>query len=187
MAVQDKTLTADDLWELAQKAEYSDKQLELREGRLLVMSPSSGRNSWVAATVARLIGNYVAEHGLGRITGADGGYTLAVDTVLAPDVGFISQGRIPEGTFSFIPAAPDLAVEVISPSETTKGIRWKTRTYLESGTQAVWNVYPEGQTVDIVTLNEEGNLLTVTLTAESELKGGEVLPGFSTPVSTFFT
>lgn len=111
---------------------------------------------------------------------------LADDTLLVPDVAFIESSRIPKGDFVFYPIAPDLAVEVISASETNPKIRQKTRRYLEAGTQIVWNVYPEDQTVDVVTQGEVGTLFTKTLSADDDIDGGTVLPGFKAKVAEFF-
>lgn len=186
MTIQEKKLTVDQFWELAQQPHYQDKQLELIDGELVVMSPSSGRNSGIAVAIASLIYFHVKQHNLGSVTGADGGYEVGENTVLVPDVGFIQQARIPDGDFVFYPVPPDLAVEVISPSETRLSIQHKTRLYLEAGTQIVWNVYPEGETVDVVTLDENDTLNIAVLQTEQTIDGGEVLPGFSAEVKDFF-
>jgi len=186
MTIQEKKITIDEFWEIAQRPEYDNKQLELVDGEVIIMSPSSGKHSKIASTIARLIGNYVADHNLGDVTGEAGGYEVNDNTVIAPDVGYIQNARIPEEKFVFYPVAPDLAVEVISPSETRPTIQRKTRIYLEGGTQVVWNVYPEGQTVDVVTLGENGELLTTTLTSDQTLDGEPVLLGFKAKVEKFF-
>jgi len=186
MTIREKKLTIDEFWELAQRPEYSDKQLELIDGEVIIMSPSSGKNSKIAATIIRLIGNYVVEHDLGDVTSSDGGFVVSENTVLQPDAGFIQHSRIPDEEFVFYPVAPDLAVEVISPSETRPSIQQKTRIYLEGGTQVVWNVYPEGQTVDVVTLGEGGELVTQTLSVEQTISGEPALVGFSVSVGEFF-
>jgi len=187
MTIQEKKLTIEQFWELAQQPQYDNKRLELIDGEVIVMSPSSLRNSEIAATILWLIRSYVAEHKLGRVTGADGAYKVAEDAMLAPDVGFIRHGRLPEEEFVFSPVAPDLAVEVISPSETSASVQRKTRRYLEAGTQVVWNVYPTEKTVDVVTLSDDGNLLTVNLTAEKTIGGGDSLPNFQAEVEAFFS
>jgi len=186
MTIQEKKVTLDEFWELAQQPQYQDKQLELVDGEVIVLSPSSGKHSKIAMAIGSLIRVHALKHNLGDVTGEAGGYQVGENTVLVPDVGFIQQSRIPDEDFVFYPAAPDLAVEVISPSETRPSVQRKARMYLEAGTQVVWNVYPEGQTVDVVTLDKSGTMNIVVLDNEQVIEGGDVLPRFSARVKEFF-
>jgi len=186
MAIQEKKLTIDEFWELAQRSEYENEQLELVDGEVFVMSPSSSRNSEIGGAILTLLRIYVLKQKIGRVTGADGGYQLSENTVLVPDVGFIQHDRVPDEEFVYFPVAPDLAVEIISPSETRPGVLQKSRMYLEAGTQVVWNVYPTGQTVDVVTLDEAGQLKTDPLTTKDTISGDPAVPGFEAKVSDFF-
>lgn len=184
MAVQEqRELTIDAFWEMAQQPEYEDKQLELFEGVLFVMRPSSSQNSKIAMTIGRLIGNFIAEHDLGMVTGTDGSYQSDDVTVLVPDVAFIQNARIPEGDYTFYRVPPDLTVEVISSIETGR----KTRKYfLQSGVQVVWQVYLDDQTVDVVPVNADGDPITKTVPADGQIDGGDVISGFRTKISKFF-
>src|SRR5258708_35645994 len=122
MTVQEKLYTIQEFWEIAQLSENEDKRLELIDGVILVMPPSSNKNTVVAFRVARFLGNHVDEHDLGYVTGADGGFELGQKTVLIPDVGYISKERAGKLVGNVFPVAPDLAVEVISPSETSRKV-----------------------------------------------------------------
>ncbi len=83
--------------------------------------------------------------------------------------------------------APDLAVEVISPSESPRDVLDKTRLYLQSGSRLVWNCYVPAQTVDVCTLAENGEDLVIkTVRMGGMLDGGGVLPGFTLAVSQIF-
>ncbi|MGF1506407.1 MAG: Uma2 family endonuclease [Anaerolineae bacterium] len=115
MDIEERRLTADAFREMAHDPQYADVQLELVRGEVRGMSPSSGLNSKLAARILVLIFQHVEVNALGDVTGADGGYQLDEHTVRVPDVGFIARERVPEE--AFVPGAPDLAVEVISPSE----------------------------------------------------------------------
>lgn len=187
MAIQEQILTVEEFWELCQQPEYANKQLELVDGRLVVMTPSSGMNAGIALAIGHYIYQFVKENDLGQATGADGGYVLYPDTVRVPDAAFIAKERIPDGEFVFYPTAPDLAVEVISPSETASTVTFKNREYLEAGTRIVWNVYPKEKVVDVVTLADDGALISHQKTISDTLDGGEVLPGFSVPVAAIFS
>lgn len=186
MAIQEQHLTIEAFWELAQQSEYEHKQLELFEGALVVMSRSSGRNSEIAGTIYFLIRTYLVDHPIGRLTGADGGYRLADDTLVAPDVGFIQHERTSEEDFSCYPIPPDLAVEVISPSETGPSTHRKARKHLEGGVQGDGHVYPDDQTVDLVTIDESGDIIARTISTDGDINGGTVLPGFAAKISEFF-
>jgi Uma2 family endonuclease len=174
-------VTAEELYQMGSDAPY-----ELIEGVLYEVSPSSMKSSAIAVRIGSALLTYVDAHQLGFVTGADGGYTLSHHpaTVVAPDVGFVRQSRcrvgIPEKGFCPIP--PDLAVEVISPTDPRADIRRKQALYTQAGVPLVWWVEPEARTVTVYRPNQEPQVLSESAT----LDGGEVLPGFSLEISTIF-
>src|SRR5579859_2972543 len=101
--------TSDDLWEWAQLPEYADCQLELIDGEIVIMSPSSAKPSIVGAIVLAYLSQFVREHDLGYVSGADGAYELSLGNTLAPDVAFVAKARLPKMPDRFFPLAPDLA------------------------------------------------------------------------------
>lgn len=187
MTTQEKLYTADDLWELSHHPDYSERRLELTKGRLIDMAPAGGKHGGVALKLGRLIGNFVEDSGLGFATAAETGYILATDpatgaTVRAPDVGFIVGERLPDGLpVRYIPLAPDLAVEVVSPTDTAAEVQDKVVEYLSAGVRMVWVVYPSSKTI---TVHLPG--ASRTLDENATLEGGNVLPGFSVPVRNVF-
>jgi Uma2 family endonuclease len=92
------------------------------------------------------------------VTAAETGYLVnrdpaGRDTVLAPDVGFIGSGRIPAVLpDGYVPFAPDLAVEVVSPGNTQEEINLKIENYLRYGTLLVWIIYPREQRITPIPL-----------------------------------
>jgi len=143
MAVQEKLYTADDLWEMSAQAD-DETHLELIEGVIYQMTPTGGEHGEVVTELTLLIGGHVKANQLGRVTAAETGYRLAPRTVVAPDIGFISAARAPERLpKKYIPMAPDLAVEVISPSDTYSHTMKKVNQYLRYGTRLVWLVDPD--------------------------------------------
>jgi Uma2 family endonuclease len=187
MVIREQLYTVADLWRLSHSAEYDENWLELSEGELIVMSPAGGKHGGIAARLGRLIGNFVEANRLGETTAAETGYILhknpgEKNTVRAPDVGFVAAGRLPDGLpDEYIPFAPDLAVEVVSPNDDADDLQLKIRQYLRYGTHLVWVVYPKSQTVVVHTLQE-----TRTLDLEDTLNGGDVLPGFTLAVKAIF-
>jgi Uma2 family endonuclease len=185
MLVSEKLITADEFLQM----EFEDgKRYELVNGRLEEMPMSGGEASQIGMWFGSLIVQHVRKHDLGHVTGADGGYILTTnpDTTRYPDVGFISKVRLPKMTAKFIPFAPDLAVEVISPSDHLKDVQKKAKEYLSYGTKVVWVLDPEEQTVAIHTLIDAETVAIRTLNINGVLDGGEVLPGFSIDVKEIF-
>src|SRR5215213_2861973 len=137
MVVRENLYTADDLWELSHSTEYEGKRLELSEGELIEMSPSGGKHGGIAIRFGRLVDEHVENNALGYTTAAETGYILfknpnGKDTVRAPDVGFVAAHRLPDGLpDGFVPLAPDLAVEVVTPNDRADEIEGKLRDYLK--------------------------------------------------------
>src|SRR5205807_2377355 len=110
----------------------------------------------------------------GHVTGSDVGYQLGSNTVRQPDVAYISKvrgGTIPAKVF---PVGPDLAVEVISPSETATEINDKVNLYFQGGTRQVWLVYPVTKTVYVYQAVNQVDILGIG----QEINMGQVLSGF---------
>ena len=109
---------------------------------------------------------------------------LAPGLVRIPDVSFVSWDQLPKRRVprvAIADLAPDLAVEVISPSNTAREMERKLQDFLAAGVQLVWYVYPEPQEIHVYTA-ERHDVLTI----EQELSGGDVLPGFVLPLRQLF-
>lgn len=184
---QPKFISADEFFKLGNQPEYADIPMDLIEGVVHIMSIPGGEHGEITMEFARLIGNFVKTNKLGRVTAAETGYILfknpdGPDTVLGPDIGFVSYARHPEKLpKKHIPVPPDLAVEVVSSGNTATEIHNKVRLYLKAGTRLVWVVYPDAQ--EIVMHTSGG---ATTLTVDDNLNGGDVLPGFTLAVKDIF-
>lgn len=185
MEVRERLYTADEFWALADQLP-DDKQFELIEGEIVEVPSSSLENAYIATEIAALLREYVKLHRLGRVFGADGGYTLNPRNMRIPDVSFVSKERMPEITSNREIFAPDLAVEVISASETPPRIHKKTALYLQSGVRQVWNVYPEEKVVEVWWLSVGGEITYKSLGMEEQLEGGDIVPGFTLPIAAIF-
>jgi Uma2 family endonuclease len=182
MAVQTQRMTVEEFEQFAQLPENADRRLEFIEGEVVEVV-SNSYSSLVAAQVLIALGAYVNHHRLGYVTGADGGYKVAEKEHYMPDVGFISKDRLSAPPHdAWIPFAPDLVVEVLSPTDDPDQTRTnKVVKYLAAGT-VVWLVNPDRKWVEIYTAGPAVKRLGVGDT----LDGGDVLPGFTLAVKDIF-
>lgn len=162
-----------------------DGKAELVRGELR-MSPSPGaRHAAVITEILIRLGTYVRGHRLGRVFSNGGFELLALPrTVRAPDVAFVRAERLPlEGIGpGFLRVAPDLAIEVVSPSETRARLREKLDDYRASHTPLVWLIDPRTRTVTVI----EGDQPVRHLAQADVLSGGSVVPGFTCAISELF-
>ena len=174
-------MTAEDL----ERMPKDEGRYDLIKGVLHRMSPTGLRHLIVSGTFIRVFGAFVAERELG-VVGGEGGFVLErdPDTVLAPDMVFIRGDRLPpeEELDHFAHLAPDLVVEVLSPSDTARKVNQKIAAYLEAGVRMVLKADPRRRTIT----GYELGLPPRRLTAADEFDGGDVLPGFRVPVAELF-
>ncbi len=181
MAVQERLYTAEDLWELSHKE--SHKRFELMRGVIVEMAPPGGVHGETAGEIYAWLRTYIKQHQMGRLT-IETGYILSPDpyTILAPDVAFVTRDRAPEPLpEKYVPFAPDLAIEVVSPGDTAAEIQDKIGEYLRAGVHMVWVVYPRSKTVNVYTPTTAQRL-----SENDTLDGGDVLPGFAIKVGDIF-
>src|SRR5205814_7838488 len=143
-------------------------------------SPAGNRHTIIGVRIAANLFMHVEAKGLGEVTGADGGYWISrnPDTVLAPDVGFIRRERATI-TDRFFDGPPDVAIEVISPSDTYTEVDEKTQEWLGAGTRAVVVVNPRRNTIR-VHRTDGTEELTDILAVE------DIIPGWRMPFSKVF-
>lgn len=163
-----------------------DERVELVRGKVERMAAAGFEHALIAAAIFRALDRYVGEKRSGYVVSTEAGFVLArdPDTVRAPDVAFVTAERTaaqerPEGFFE---GAPDLAVEVVSPTDAGEAIEAKVLDYLDAGTRQVWVVYPRRRTVRVV----ESRQVSRILGADDTLDGGDLLPGFAVRVGELF-
>ena len=183
MPVSTKTqcLTAEELFWLPD----GGKRLELVKGELREMPPASGRHGIYGGRLQAYLGYYVLTQRLGKVLSAGTGFIIAraPDTVRAPDIAFVSQKRLPDPLpDGYLPLAPDLAVEVVSPNDTKREVMDKIGEWLDAGVRLVWVVEPKKQTITEYHSRQRVRVLT----EKAMLEGGDVVPGFSLPVRDVF-
>jgi Uma2 family endonuclease len=157
---------------------------ELVDG-VLVEKTVGLRESFLAIALATILLNFVRPRRLGIVTGADGMMRLVSGLVRIPDVAFIAWDRLPNRRVPTEPipdVAPNLAVEVLSASNTPGEMARKRREYFAAGVQEVWEVNPNTRTVEVFTAPDQSTVLHEAQT----LEGSPVLPGFTLPLQELF-
>lgn len=164
----------------------SDVKAELVRGELRVTPPAGGPHGAVAANLVGMLWVHVKAHGLGRVFGDATGYELVqlTHTVRVPDASFVRAHRLPPNGIEpgLLRFAPDLAVEVLSPSETASELEEKLHDYVVSGTLLIWVADPVHRTVMVVSADSPVRWLHEADT----LDGGNVVPGFTCAVADLF-
>jgi Uma2 family endonuclease len=164
--------------------DHEDRLYELVDG-ILVEKTVGLQESIIAGDILTILNNFVKPRGLGLVAGADGTIQLEINLVRIPDVAFFSLDNLPGGEIpdESVPLlVPDLAVEVISQSNTPKEMGEKLKDYFENGVRLVWFVRPRSRVVDVYTAQDH----FTRLTASMRLDGGDVLSGFSVKVGKLF-
>lgn len=189
MVSRERDYTIDDVWRLERQPMNRAEKYYLIDGELCVkMSPNHLHGS-IASEIARLLGNHVVERGLGRVT-IEVGYHPPGErrTVLLPDVAFESWARAARAPLpTYAPYMPDLAVEVVSPSQTLAETRRKAAVYLRHGTVMIWLIHPARNNAESWTTSDDGAARSEIIDIDGELSGGTILPGFTLPLRRLFS
>ncbi|MDQ3693599.1 MAG: Uma2 family endonuclease [Chloroflexota bacterium] len=163
-----------------------DGRWEIIAGELIEMPPAGGKHGRIWGAIYAHLWNFVVPNRRGYVYGADTGFVLVVDplTLRAPDVGFIRAERLPADfdDGGFLRVAPDIVVEVLSPSDRLAPALSKVAAWLEAGAAVVWLVDPAAETVTVFGPEASPRGLTI----EQTLDGGDILPGFTFPVRDIF-
>lgn len=174
-----KKMTADE-FEASPLAETH----ELIRGELYPIMPAGSLHGLITNRISKFLSYFLDEHYLGEIFAAETGFRLKNQSTVGADVSFVSKENLAKFGVpdSFFPTAPDLAVEVISPGNTSEEISTKVEDYLSSGSRLVWIVYPKRKVIIVYRPNNTVSFLHET----DELSGEDVLPNFRLPLEKLF-
>lgn len=186
LAIENTPTVAKKVWTDAEFMALPDGQrYELVNGELVDMGNSGMEHGFIASILNVRIGGYVLEYGLGVICDSSTAFTLKSGNKRSPDLSFVSKERLrglkrlPKGYFQ---GAPDLAVEVISPSNTYEEIHEKLIEYFDNGCRLAWVIYPDEQYVLVYHQPQP----EVMLKFQDDLDGETVIPGFTLPLAELF-
>jgi Uma2 family endonuclease len=182
MSTTTQLMTAEELLRLPD----SPYRHELVKGELITMTLPGEEHGAVIMNLAIPLGYYVKSNDLGVMYGAETGFQIErnPDTVLGPDIAFVRKDRVKKTGISkgYRFGAPELVVEVISPSDSMKKVEQKVQRWLSAGARIVWAVDLKTRTVKVY----EGSDAVTVLGEADQLTGGTVVPGFRMPVAEVF-
>lgn len=157
---------------------------EVVDGELLRMSPAGWFHERIVIALAAELGAFVDEKRLGDVLGSNTLYRLPSGNRRGPDLSFVAAGRLPapgEGS-GILELAPDLAVEVLSPSDRRRQVLDKVGEYLDAGVRLVWVIDPEARTAAVYR-----SLTQVRqIQGDGLLEGEDAVPGFACPLARLF-
>lgn len=156
---------------------------ELIRGELYPILPAGTLHGIITSRLSAYLSFFTMENNLGEVTAAETGFKLINQSTVGADIGFIGKEKLAKFRvpISFFPTAPDLAVEVVSPSNSSEEISTKVEDYLKSGSRLVWIVYPKRKVV----VYRQSN--TVSFLHETdELDGEDVIPNFRLSLEKIF-
>lgn len=171
------TVTAEQLLGL----ELAGKRAELIRGVVVVREPPGYHHGEVVSELAYRLTHHVKAEGLGRVLAAETGFKLAADpdTVRAPDIAFIRAERLPAPPpVGYASLAPDLVVEVLSPSDRPGAVLAKVADWLDAGTRLVWVIDPGRRVARVYRADGSESVVG----PGGLLDGEDVIPGFRCPL-----
>jgi Uma2 family endonuclease len=173
-------LTADDLERMPAD---DTARTELDEGELIRMPPAGWEHNDIAAELTMILRDHAKKNDLGKVLATDAGFRLGDETVRAPDVAFVKKDRVAAmKTKGFAEGAPDLVVEIFSPSDSVPQLMRKVKQYFQAGCHTVWVVYPGPREIHVLEASGADRLLRDT----DMLEAPELLPGLSIRVAQLF-
>jgi Uma2 family endonuclease len=157
---------------------------ELVGGELVEMAGPSGQHGDVVNFLGSRLRVHVDSKELGRVfSGASCVLNTETNTARVPDIAFVKAGRIPAKFKGPVPVAPDLAIEVISPSDSAEEIQNKVEDYQAAGVLLIWSIYLPGS---FVLVRRLGDFHIKLLNIDDELDGTDIVPNFKLLVGKLF-
>ncbi len=177
-----RLLTAEEMYAMP---DVPGKRFELVRGELVEVPTAGYPHAQLVRALLRLLDPFVVEHRLGEVFPDGLGYIIArdPDVVRVPDVSFIARRCVRAGRIQgFVPFAPDLAVEIVSPWDRAEELYGKIREYLAAGVRLIWVFWPTSRSVSV----HAPSAPTRELGPDDELDGGDLLLGFRVGVAALF-
>jgi Uma2 family endonuclease len=186
MSTLERIYTRHDLRQLETLPENADKRFELIRGVIYELAFPSPTHNLLVGNIYAPLREFAKARNLGFVFTDSVQYSLHNNDDIAPDVSFVSFARQAPPAPKDWTIAPDMAVEIVSPSNREREMQDKIESLLESGTRFVWVVYPKSQIVDVWRMSSDGDIIVHKVDKDGILNGEDVLPGFTLAVKEIF-
>jgi Uma2 family endonuclease len=164
---------------------HDGRKREIIDGELVVMSPASFNHGKIISRLSFALGEYIYPRQLGELADGQTGFRLKSDDLFSPDIAFVSTAGASahqQRGDVFFHGAPELLVEVLSPSDTVEVLEEKLAQFFREGLRCAWVVHPKTRTVHVYR-----SLTSIAiLTSQDSLDGEDVIPGFRYEISKLF-
>jgi Uma2 family endonuclease len=180
-----KLMTAEEFYDFCNLPENRDRHFELDQGKVIEMSRPGERHGFTCHNVNRILGNYCFQRGQGYVCSNDTGviWERDPDTVRGPDILYRAQDRDFEELHpKYSEDPPELAIEVLSPTDRPSRVIARAYHFLHRGARQVWVLDPEDRTLTVYLPNTEPKILQV----DDEITAPDLLPEFRCRVGDFF-
>ena len=176
------------------QALYPDRQIELREGKLIIMSPSDSVSGEVGARFSMLLRTWVYTHNLGRILDSSTGFRLPNGDLLSPDVSFVSRERLKHNPRTYLSVVPELIMEIKSSRDRLRELEEKIALFLDQGVQVGLLIDPDTHTMRVYRSSglskdaESGEAILqgTTLHNGDTLTIPDLFPGWEIPITSLW-
>ena len=176
------------------QALYPDRQIELREGKLIIMGPSDSVSGEVGARFSMLLSTWVYTHNLGRILDSSTGFRLPNGDLLSPDVSYVSRERLKQNPRTYLSVVPELIVEIKSSRDRLRELEEKIALFLDQGVQVGLLIDPDTHTVRVYRSSglskdaESGEAILqgTTLHNGDTLTIPDLFPGWEIPITSLW-
>jgi Uma2 family endonuclease len=176
------------------QALYPDYQIELREGKIIIMSPSDSASGEIGARFTTLLGTWVYNHNLGRVLDASTGFRMPNGDLLSPDVSFVSRERLKQNPRTYLAVVPQLIVEIKSSRDRIRELEEKIALFLSQGVQVGILIDPDTHIVSVyrpVGLSKNADSgdpipQATTLRDGDTLSIPELFPGWEIPITSLW-
>ena len=176
------------------QALYPDCQIELREGKLIIMGPSDSVSGEVGARFSMLLSTWVYTYNLGRILDSSTGFRLPNGDLLSPDVSFVSRERLKHNPRTYLSVIPELIVEIKSSRDRLRELEEKIALFLDQGVQVGLLIDPDTHTVRVYRSSglskdaESGEAILqgTTLHNGDTLTIPDLFPGWEIPITSLW-
>ena len=176
------------------QALYPDRQIELREGKLIIMGPSDSVSGEVGARFSMLLSTWVYTYNLGRILDSSTGFRLPHGDLLSPDVSFVSRERLKHNPRTYLSVIPELIVEIKLSRDRLRELEEKIALFLDQGVQVGLLIDPDTHTVKVYRASglskdaESGETISqgTTLHDGDSLSIPDLFPGWEIPITSLW-